>query len=159
MQSALGSLGDKLVWGAWRPFCLLAALLAGFLGAPTALVVFGLLVVYNAAHVGVRAWGLSAGLDNGLEVAGVLRNARLSNKAERITAAGVLLAGVFGGALLGEVGRLSGATAVWIGGGAALLAVGLVGGEPLRRAVPVLLLAAVLGGFVWSAVFAARLVG
>jgi PTS system mannose-specific IID component len=159
MQSALGSLGDNLVWGAWRPFCLLAALLAGFLGAPPAFVIFGLLLVYNAAHLGLRAWGLSAGLSNGLEVAGVLRGAQLSGKAERITAAGVLLAGIFGGAVLGEAAGLPGAAAVWIGGGAALLAMGLVWGESLRRAAPFLLLVAVLGGFIGSAVVGARLVG
>jgi len=159
IQSALGSLGDNLVWGALRPFCLLAALLVGFLGGAAGVVVSSLLLAYNAAHLGLRAWGLSAGLDRGLEVAGAVRNAGLSDKAERITAAGVLLAGVFGGALLGEAVRLPGASPVWIGGGAALLAMGLLRGEALRRAAPAVLLVAVLGGFVGSAVFAARLDG
>jgi mannose/fructose/N-acetylgalactosamine-specific phosphotransferase system component IID len=159
IQSALGSLGDNLVWGAWRPFCLLAALLAAFLGGAPGVVVAGLLIVYNAAQIGLRAWGLSAGLEKGLGVSGALRDAALADKAERITGVGVLLAGVFGGALLGEAARLPGAAAAWIVVGIALLTTGLVWGEALRRAAPVLLLVAVLGGFVGSAVFAVRLDG
>jgi hypothetical protein len=83
----------------------------------------------------------------------------LSTKAERITAAGVLLTGVFAAALIGAAARLPGATAVWIGGGSGLLAVGLVWGEIVRRAAPALLLVAILAGFFGPVIFAASLDG
>jgi PTS system mannose-specific IID component len=159
IQSALGSLGDNLVWGAWRPFCVLAALLLGVLGGPAALVVIGLLLAYNAGNLGLRAWGLSAGLAKGLEVAGALRNARLSAKAERITAVGVLLTGFFAGILLGRVPRLPGMMMFWIAGGAALFSAGLLWGEVARRVAPVLLLLAILGGLLGPVLLSASLDG
>ena len=159
IQSALGSLGDNLVWGAWRPFCLVAALFLGVLGGSAALVVFVLLLAYNAGHLGLRAWGLSAGLEKGLEVGGALRSASLSAKAERITLLGVLLTGVFAGTLLGLAPGLPGTTILWVGGSAALVATGLVWGEAARRVAPVLLIVAVLGGFLGPAIFAASFDG
>ncbi len=151
LPSALGSLGDKLVWGAWRPFCLVGALLAALLGGSAWMVLFGLLAVYNFAHIGLRAWGLSAGLRTGLEVGAELRDAALLGKAERIASAGVLLSGILSGALLGEAARVPGPTLLWISGGAALLSLGLVWGETLRRVAPVFLLLLVLSGVVGPA--------
>ena len=68
----LGGVGDRLVWAAWLPFCALLALLAYGLGASAAVVVGGFLVLYNAGHLALRAWGLNVGWRDGLAVAPAL---------------------------------------------------------------------------------------
>jgi PTS system mannose-specific IID component len=65
----LGSVGDRLVWAAWLPFCSLVALLAFALGGGPWLVVGGFLLLYNAGHLALRAWALNVGLRRGLLVA------------------------------------------------------------------------------------------
>jgi PTS system mannose-specific IID component len=68
----LGSVGDRLVWAAWLPFCSLLALLLFGLGAGAGWVVGGFLVLYNVGHLALRAWALRVGLARGLQVAGAL---------------------------------------------------------------------------------------
>jgi len=68
----LGSVGDRLVWAAWLPFCSLVALLAFGLGAGAVAVVVGFLVLYNIGHIALRAWALSVGLSRGMKVAQAL---------------------------------------------------------------------------------------
>jgi PTS system mannose-specific IID component len=68
----LGSVGDRLVWAAWLPFCSLVGLLAYGLGASPWWVVGTFLVLYNAGHLALRAWGLQVGLARGLQVASAL---------------------------------------------------------------------------------------
>lgn len=70
--SPLGSLGDQLVWAAWLPFCSLLSLAAFGLGASALAVVLIFLLVYNAGHLALRAWGLAAGFRRGLAVAPAL---------------------------------------------------------------------------------------
>jgi len=74
LAGPLGSVGDRLVWAGWLPFCSLVALTAfGFgAGASTVLVVF--LGLYNAGHLALRAWGLRTGWNRGLRVAQSLGN-------------------------------------------------------------------------------------
>ena len=72
LAGPLGSLGDRLVWAAWLPFCSLLALLIFGLGAGTGAVLFTFLGVYNAGHLWVRAWGLRTGWTHGLRVASAL---------------------------------------------------------------------------------------
>lgn len=146
VSSPLGSLGDKLFWGSWRPFCLLGGALAAALGAPVGIVIVGVLVFYNALHFGLRAWGLSAGLRMGLGVGQALRRAALSKKAERIAALGVLLSGVLSGILLRDAPELPGSVFLWILGGIALLLAGVFRGEALRRLAPAFLLFIVIAG-------------
>jgi mannose PTS system EIID component len=74
LAGPLGSVGDRLVWAAWLPFCSLLALLVFGLGAGTAAVVLTFLVVYNAGHLWLRAWGLRTGWKHGLRVAAGLGN-------------------------------------------------------------------------------------
>jgi mannose/fructose/N-acetylgalactosamine-specific phosphotransferase system component IID len=57
----LGSVGDRLVWASWLPFCSLIALLAFGLGARPLTVVAIFLVIYNIGHLSLRAWGLHVG--------------------------------------------------------------------------------------------------
>lgn len=68
----LGSVGDRLVWAGWLPFCSLLALCAFGLGAGPATVLLVFLATYNAGHIWLRAWALDAGWANGLRVATVL---------------------------------------------------------------------------------------
>ncbi len=72
LAGPLGSVGDRLVWAAWLPFCSLLALLAFGLGAGTGLVLLLFLGVYNAGHFALRAWGLHTGWTHGLRVAAAL---------------------------------------------------------------------------------------
>ena len=50
----LGSVGDRLVWAGWLPFCSLASLALFGLGAGTLAVVGFFLLAYNAGHFALR---------------------------------------------------------------------------------------------------------
>lgn len=93
MCGPLGSVGDRLVWAGWLPCCSLTALLAYGLGAGAVTVVALFLVLYNAGHIGLRAWGLRVGWRNGLRVAAVLANPVLRQGPQYIARAVMLLAG------------------------------------------------------------------
>lgn len=74
LAGPLGSVGDRLVWAGWLPFCsLLALTVFGLGGGPTA-VLLTFLGVYNAGHIALRAWGLRVGWNRGLRVAQALAN-------------------------------------------------------------------------------------
>jgi PTS system mannose-specific IID component len=90
----LGSVGDRLVWAGWLPFCSFLALTAYGLGAGpiTTLLIF--LVVYNVGHLGLRAWGLSVGWRHGMRVATALGNPVLRQGPTHIARVAALLAGV-----------------------------------------------------------------
>ncbi|MBI3792097.1 MAG: PTS system mannose/fructose/sorbose family transporter subunit IID, partial [Gemmatimonadetes bacterium] len=64
----LGSLGDRLVWAAWLPFCSIFALAVFAAGASWWGVLAAFLVPYNVGHLALRAWGLNVGLAAGLKV-------------------------------------------------------------------------------------------
>jgi len=72
LPGPLGSVGDRLVWAAWLPFCSLLALLVFGLDAGTADVILTFLVVYNTGHLWLRWWGLRTGWRHGLRVAAAL---------------------------------------------------------------------------------------
>ncbi|MCU0615799.1 MAG: PTS system mannose/fructose/sorbose family transporter subunit IID [Gemmatimonadaceae bacterium] len=90
----LGSLGDRLVWAAWLPACSLVALLLFGLGAGPAMVAFGFLVLYNAGHLALRAWGLGAGWLHGLRLASALGANWLQRGPQYIARGAALVAGV-----------------------------------------------------------------
>src|SRR5687768_17708948 len=73
----LGSVGDRLGWAGWLPFCSLIALAAVGTGAGPATTVLLFLVLYNVGHSGLRIWGLRAGWSRGLGVAAALGNPAL----------------------------------------------------------------------------------
>jgi PTS system mannose-specific IID component len=73
----LGSVGDRLMWAAWLPFCSLLALLAVGLGAGPWSSVALFLVLYNAGHLALRLWALEVGLAHGMRVAQALGNPAL----------------------------------------------------------------------------------
>ena len=90
----LGSVGDRLVWAAWLPFCSLTALAAFGLGARPLVVVLLFLILYNTAHVALRVWGLRTGWSRGTRVAAALGNPVLRHGPQYIARAAALLAGI-----------------------------------------------------------------
>lgn len=72
----LGSLGDRLVWAGWLPFVSGLTLAAVALGAGWGAVA-AFLVVYNAGHVALRWWALSAGWAHGTRVVAALHHPAL----------------------------------------------------------------------------------
>ena len=89
----LGSVGDRLVWASWLPFCSLVALGAFGAGAGPAAVVILFLTLYNAGHVALRVWGLDTGWRRGLGVATALGNPLLRQAPPHIARAAALVAG------------------------------------------------------------------
>lgn len=77
LRGPLGAIGDQAVWAGWRPFCTLLAVVAFCLGLDARLAALGFVLVYNAAHVGLRAWGIRAGWTHGLDVGRVLKGSPL----------------------------------------------------------------------------------
>jgi len=69
----LGSLGDRLVWAGWLPVTSGLAVVGMALGLGL-WAVLGFLVVYNAGHVALRWWALSAGWTHGVRVAAALHH-------------------------------------------------------------------------------------
>jgi PTS system mannose-specific IID component len=122
LAGPLGSVGDRLVWASWLPFCSLVAIgVFGTGGSPLA-VVGTFLLLYNAGHILLRAWGLRIGLSRGLNVASALGNPVLRQGPEYIGCAAALVAGV---ALPLALQRVAGPDRALLGGiiGAALVGI------------------------------------
>lgn len=90
----LGSVGDRLVWAGWLPFCSLVALAAFGLGAGPGLALLIFLGLYNVGHIGLRVWGLRVGWKHGMRVAAALANPVLRQGPPHIARAAALLAGI-----------------------------------------------------------------
>jgi PTS system mannose-specific IID component len=124
----LGSVGDRLIWAGWLPFSSMLALVAFGLHFSTMFVLGLFLVVYNAGHIALRAWGLQRGLEEGLKVAAALGHPVFRRGPEMIARASALLAGV---ALPVALDRVIGPGKLLLSG--ALVAV-LVGAAVIARA-------------------------
>ncbi len=127
MCGPLGSVGDRLMWASWLPFCALVALLTFALGAGAAGTVLTFLISYNAGHVAMRIWGMNVGWREGLKVASALANPVLRHGPLHIARAGALVAGV---ALPLVVQRLVGGGRIVQG---EILAAVLIGGFLVTR--------------------------
>lgn len=90
----LGSVGDRLVWAAWLPACSLVALLMFGVGWSPLKVVAGFLILYNAGHFSLRAWGLRAGWRHGLRVASALGHPVLQHGPRYIGRVSAVLGGL-----------------------------------------------------------------
>jgi PTS system mannose-specific IID component len=101
----LGSVGDRLIWAGWLPACSLLALVVFGAGAPAWVVVTVFLVLYNAGHLSLRAWGLSTGFNRGMHVAKALAGPVFRRGPDFIARAGALLAGAAIPAALARVVR------------------------------------------------------
>lgn len=89
----LGSVGDRLFWAGWLPFCSLLGILAFALGARPPAAVLTFLVIYNSGHIAIRIWGLRTGYRNGLRVASALSAPWLRGGPAHVARATALLAG------------------------------------------------------------------
>jgi PTS system mannose-specific IID component len=74
LAGPLGSVGDRLIWAGWLPFCSLLGLTVFGLGAGPVASLATALGVYNAGHFALRAWGLRVGWNRGMRVAQALAN-------------------------------------------------------------------------------------
>jgi PTS system mannose-specific IID component len=90
----LGSVGDRLIWAGWLPFCSLIGLLCFGLGARPALVLLVFFVLYNVGHLALRVWGLHVGWTRGLTVASALGNPVLRQGPQHVARAAAATAGV-----------------------------------------------------------------
>lgn len=150
LPAPLGSLGDTVIWAGWRPACLVLALVLALLGVPAVPLLVGLLAVYNLVHLGLRVWGVRIGWREGLRVGTALGAGRLPLQAERIGRLGVLSLGLLLGLLLLEGSRFQGWGLLWLPAAGASLWLGYRGGASRGRVGSALLLALILGGFVWG---------
>jgi len=100
LAGPLGSLGDRLIWAGWLPACAAVGLLLVALSAGAwAVAVF--LVLYNAVHLWLRAWGLREGWRSGVGVAGALASPGLQRSLELIAPLAALVVGAALPAVLG----------------------------------------------------------
>jgi PTS system mannose-specific IID component len=123
----LGSVGDRLVWAAWLPFCVLVALALFGIGTNPLVTVVAFLALYNAGHLSLRAWGLSVGFRMGMQVAPALGLPLFRGGPQHLVRAAAAVAG-FATPL--AVARLAGPGRGFVWG--ALLA-GLAGGMLATR--------------------------
>lgn len=94
LAGPLGSVGDRLVWAGWLPFCsLLALTVYGFGGGPVA-VLATFLGVFNVGHIALRVWGLRAGWAHGMRVAQALGNPVLRRGPDVIAPVAAFVAGL-----------------------------------------------------------------
>lgn len=123
LAGPLGSVGDRLVWASWLPFCSLIALCVYGAGGSPLGVVGTFLLLYNIGHLSLRAWGLQIGLSRGLNVASALGNPVLRRGPQYIGSATALVAGV---ALPIALQRVVGPSRALVGGIVVAALVGLL---------------------------------
>ncbi|MDX1494822.1 MAG: PTS system mannose/fructose/sorbose family transporter subunit IID [Longimicrobiales bacterium] len=133
LRGPLGSLGDALIWATVLPGAALASLALLWIGVAPWIAVGVFLLVFNAVHLGVRAWGFRAGLRSGRDVGRVLMVANLSRLTRRLQPAVVVLLGLFTGAVIGGDDGLVEAGPLWLGLAAAAFLAGLLGGHRTWR--------------------------
>lgn len=90
----LGSVGDRLVWAGWLPFCSLFALALFGLGRGPLAVVGTFLIMYNTGHVALRVWGLCEGWKHGMRVATSLAHPVLRHGPQQIGRIAALATGI-----------------------------------------------------------------
>jgi len=91
------------VWAGWLPCCSLLALAVFGLGGGPLVVVATFLVLYNAGHLALRAWGLRAGFASGLRLASTLGTPFFRTGPEVLARIGACLAGAALPLALGRV--------------------------------------------------------
>lgn len=131
VRGSLGSMGDQLIWLAWRPAVALLAIVLLVMGTPWWIAVLAFLLIYNSLHLWLRGWGLELGLREGLAVASSLREAPLGGWSRRAADGGTILTGI----ALVMVGWQAGPSAWGIGAAVAGALVGLWFGLRVRRPV------------------------
>ncbi len=149
LRGPLGALGDRAVWAAWRPLCLLLAITSFALGLSAWKAAILFLVLYNVGHLWLRVWGFRTGWREGLGVGSILASSPLKRLSAVLAPVNLVLLGLAVTLLLDTVPQGAGVgvgPVVW--GVAVLAAVGAYL-SPTRggRAAVALLAAAAL---VWA---------
>ncbi len=104
----LGSLGDRLVWARWRPLCSIFAVLLVATGAVWWVAAGLFLLLYNSAHLSLRAWGLGLGWREGRRVGAALRASPLRRLPDRLTIPLAVISGLLLPPLALAIGEGSG---------------------------------------------------
>lgn len=94
LAGPLGSVGDRLIWAGWLPFCSLLGLAVFGFGGGAAAVLGTFLGLYNAGHLALRVWGLRVGWNRGLRVAPALANPVLRRGPQVIAPLATFVAGL-----------------------------------------------------------------
>ena len=94
LAGPLGSVGDRLIWAGWLPLCSWIGLATFGLGAGPIAVLLTFLLLYNAGHLALVAWGLRVGWRKGMRVAQALGNPVLRRGPQVITPVSAFAAGV-----------------------------------------------------------------
>lgn len=94
LAGPLGSVGDRLVWAGWLPFCSLLALTVYGFGGGAGAVLLTFLGVFNVGHIALRVWGLRAGWTHGMRVAQALGNPVLRRGPDVIAPFAAFVAGL-----------------------------------------------------------------
>jgi mannose PTS system EIID component len=94
LTGPLGSVGDRLVWAGWLPFCSLVALSCFGMRMAPMYVLITFLALYNAGHLALRVWCLYVGWTRGLAVASALANPLLRQGPNHLARAAAATAGV-----------------------------------------------------------------
>ncbi|HSU14986.1 PTS system mannose/fructose/sorbose family transporter subunit IID [Longimicrobium sp.] len=144
VRGSLGTLGDRLVWLMWRPMSVLLGVSLVLAGAAWWVGALAFLLVFNALHLWMRAWGLRTGLRDGLRIGGTLRGVPFQRMGDRAAQAGALLAGL--AAALAAAPKGSHAWEWAAGAAAAVLGVAL--GRRVRAAAAVAMVVALIAGLV-----------
>lgn len=144
VRGSLGTLGDRLVWLMWRPMSVLLGLSLVLAGAAWWVGALAFLLVFNALHLWMRAWGLRAGLRDGLQIGRTLKGVPFPRMGDRAAQAGALLAGF--AAALAATGR--GARPWEWGVAAAAALAGVALGPRVRPAAALAMLLALVAGLV-----------
>lgn len=93
LRGPLGTIGDRLVWAGWRPFCLLLGVCAFGLGASAWRAVAVFLIVYNVGHLWLRIWAFRTGWRAGIDVGRRLAESPLDRWARVFGPVNMILAG------------------------------------------------------------------
>lgn len=96
LMSTMASIGDGFFWAALKPLAILAAIVPALFGAWWSPLV--LLTVYNVPHLGLRWWGIGAGLKEGCKVIESVQRLPLARLAPFLSLLAAALAGLAAGA-------------------------------------------------------------
>ena len=150
LRGSLGSIGDQLVWSAWKPATIMVGLALAVAGMAWWLVVGVFLVTYNILHIGLRVWGLRVGMERGLEVGRVLRDAPVQRIARRSGDIGALCGGFGVVVVTAELLRQASWNPVAVAGAAAAFAAGAWLGPRARLLFATVLMTAWVLAIVWE---------
>jgi mannose PTS system EIID component len=144
VRGSLGTLGDRLVWLMWRPMAVLLGLSLVLAGAAWWVGAAAFLLVFNALHLWMRAWGLRVGLRDGLAIGSTLRAVPFQAIGDRAAKLGSALAGFAAALALAQPGSRPWE---WAAGGAVAF-LGIVLGPRVRPAAAGVMLLVLAAGLV-----------